>query len=254
MRLPRWMRWSPRSGLDSTRRASTGCDVVLVTGPWLAGVTGVVAALTERLPDQKFVESTDLQPGEAPTAVVFVVSAAASLTESDCALLDAATAETDAVIGAVSKIDVHRNWEEVLASNREVLTAHARALSRRAVGRGGRRARTVNRGSTTLPPRYPIELADTDLAAPKQVAGVELPAPDRRRQARSRCRWRRAGGRGSRRCGTSAARSCGSGGCPSPSGRSRCAAKPSRRGFSCPTSPATAVPRCAPSCRKTPRA
>ena len=100
-------------------------DVVLVTGPWLAGVTGVVAALTERLPDQKFVESTDLQPGEAPTAVVFVVSAAASLTESDCALLDASTAETDAVIGAVSKIDVHRNWEEVLASDREVLTSHA---------------------------------------------------------------------------------------------------------------------------------
>jgi hypothetical protein len=100
-------------------------DAVLVTGPWLAGVTGVVAALSERLPKQTFIESTDLQPGEAPTAVVFVVSAAAGLTESDCALLDAATAETDAVIGAVSKIDVHQNWEDVLAGNREVLASHA---------------------------------------------------------------------------------------------------------------------------------
>jgi hypothetical protein len=100
-------------------------DAVLVTGPWLAGVTGVVAALSERLPKQTFIEPTDLQAGEAPRAVVFVVSAAAALTESDCALLDAATAETDAVIGAVSKIDVHQNWEDVLAGNREVLASHA---------------------------------------------------------------------------------------------------------------------------------
>jgi hypothetical protein len=100
-------------------------DAVLVTGPWLAGVTGVVATLGERLPKQKFVESTDLQAGEAPTVAVFVVSAAATLTESDCALLDASMAETDEVIGAVSKIDVHRNWEEVLAGNREVLGSHS---------------------------------------------------------------------------------------------------------------------------------
>ena len=100
-------------------------DAVLVTGPWLAGVTGLVAALSERLPKQTFIESTDLQAGEAPSVVVFVVSAAAALTESDCALLDAATAETDAVIGVVSKIDVHRNWAEVLTGNRETLAAHA---------------------------------------------------------------------------------------------------------------------------------
>ena len=65
-------------------------DVVLVTGPWMAGVSAVVAALRERLPQHKFVESTELGPGDAPTAVVFVVSAAAQLTGSDCALLDAA--------------------------------------------------------------------------------------------------------------------------------------------------------------------
>ena len=111
----------PQLGTPGTERR----DDVLVTGPWLAGVTGVVAALSERLPKQTFIESTDLQIGEAPLAVVFVVSAAAALTASDCALLDAATAETDAVIGVVSKIDVHQNWEDVLAGNREMLAAHA---------------------------------------------------------------------------------------------------------------------------------
>jgi hypothetical protein len=100
-------------------------DVVLVTGPWLAGVTAVVAALRERLPQHKFVESTELGPGDAPVAVVFVVSAAAQLTASDCTLLDAAAEHTDAVIGVVSKIDVHLNWPEVLAANRDILAAHA---------------------------------------------------------------------------------------------------------------------------------
>jgi len=100
-------------------------DVVLVTGPWLAGVSGVVAALSERLPEHTFIESADLAPGEAPTAVVFVVSAAAALTQSDCALLDAATAHTAVVIGAVSKIDVHRTWHDVVAADRDVLSAHA---------------------------------------------------------------------------------------------------------------------------------
>ena len=100
-------------------------DVVLVTGPWLAGVTAVVAALRERLPQHKFVESTELGPGDAPTAVVFVVSAAAPLTESDCALLDAAAEHTDVVVGVVSKIDVHRNWRDVAAADRDSLAAHA---------------------------------------------------------------------------------------------------------------------------------
>ena len=111
----------PRLGAPMTVRR----DVVLVTGPWLAGVSGVVAALTKQLPEHTFIESTDLAAGEAPTAVVFVVSAAAALTESDCVLLDAATADTDAVIGVVSKIDVHRTWRDVLAADRDVLAAHA---------------------------------------------------------------------------------------------------------------------------------
>ena len=99
-------------------------DVVLVTGPWMAGVSGLVTALRDRLP-QQFVETTELGPGDAPTAVVFVVSAAAQLTDSDCALLDATAEHTDVVIGAVAKIDVHRNWRDVLVANRELLAAHA---------------------------------------------------------------------------------------------------------------------------------
>ena len=112
---------APRIGAPAINRR----DVVLVTGPWLAGVTGVVSALRERLPQHKFVESMELGPGDAPTAVVFVVSAAAALTESDCALLDAAVEDTDVLVGVVSKIDVHRAWRDVLAANCQTLAAHA---------------------------------------------------------------------------------------------------------------------------------
>ena len=105
-------------------------DVVLVTGPWMAGVTAVVAALRERLPQHEFVEATDLGPGDAPTAAVFVVSAAAQLTGSDCALLDAAAEHTDVVVGVVSKIDVHRNWRDVVDANRDTLAAHAPRYAR----------------------------------------------------------------------------------------------------------------------------
>jgi hypothetical protein len=99
-------------------------DVVLVTGPWLAGTTSLIAALRERLPDVTFVETGGLSVVEAPIAVVFVVSAVARLTESDCALLDVAAANTDLVIGVVSKIDAHRNWRDVLAADRQALIAH----------------------------------------------------------------------------------------------------------------------------------
>lgn len=100
-------------------------DVVLVAGPWLAGVSGVVDALRERLPKHTFVEALELGPGDAPMAVVFIVSAAAHLTPSDCALLDAAAEHTDVVVGVVSKIDVHRTWRETLIANRDALRAHA---------------------------------------------------------------------------------------------------------------------------------
>jgi hypothetical protein len=107
--------------------SSPGVDsrnVVLVTGPWLAGATRLIAALQERLPEHEFVETEDLAPTEAPAAVVFAVSAVAPITESDCALVDIAAQHTDLVIGAVSKIDVHRGWRDVLAEDRTRLTAH----------------------------------------------------------------------------------------------------------------------------------
>jgi hypothetical protein len=100
-------------------------DVVLVTGPWLAGSTGLIAALRDRLPDHEFVEAEEIAAAEAPAAVVFVVSAVTPIAESDCALIDLAAQHTDLVIGAVSKIDVHRDWRDVLAENRSRLAAHA---------------------------------------------------------------------------------------------------------------------------------
>ncbi|BBY80928.1 hypothetical protein H7I53_05210 [Mycolicibacterium pulveris] len=100
-------------------------DVVAVTGPWLAGTTSLVAALRDRLPDHTFVEADELGPGQAPAAVVFVVSAVAPLTESDCALLELATRNTDLVVGVVSKIDAHRNWRDIVAADRAALAERA---------------------------------------------------------------------------------------------------------------------------------
>ncbi|MEN3318360.1 MAG: hypothetical protein V7643_1761 [Mycobacterium sp.] len=100
-------------------------DVVLVTGPWLAGTTSLIDALRERMPEHTFVESDELGPSHAPAAVVFVVSAIAPLTESDCALVDLAANYTDLIIGVVAKIDAHRNWRDVLATDRAQLAARA---------------------------------------------------------------------------------------------------------------------------------
>jgi hypothetical protein len=100
-------------------------DVVLVVGPWLAGTTSLICALRERLPEHTFVESDELNPAHAPAAVVFTVSAIAPIAESDCALIDSASKNTDLVVGVVSKIDAHRTWREVLAADRELLTQHA---------------------------------------------------------------------------------------------------------------------------------
>ncbi|GAT06053.1 hypothetical protein [Mycolicibacterium fortuitum] len=96
-------------------------DAVLVAGPWLAGSTSVMAALRERMPQVTFVESTELVAGEAPAAVVFVVSAAAVITESDCALVDLASRYTDLVVGVVSKIDAYRDWRDVRDADAEIL-------------------------------------------------------------------------------------------------------------------------------------
>ena len=41
-------------------------DAVLVTGPWLAGVSSVAAALAQEVPEHTFVEAEDLRAGEVP--------------------------------------------------------------------------------------------------------------------------------------------------------------------------------------------
>ncbi|MCV7059316.1 hypothetical protein H7I76_00080 [Mycolicibacterium vaccae] len=111
-----------------------------MTGPWLAGVSGVAGALAERLPQYTFVESTELASGEAPMAVVFVVSAATTLTGSDVALLDAATPDTDAVIGVVSKVDLYPNWRDV-PDHRPRHAGHLRCSLRPGAWWGRRRTR-----------------------------------------------------------------------------------------------------------------
>ena len=50
--------------------AVTRDDVVLVSGPWLAGTTAVATALRERLPGHNFVEPAELRPAVVPVAVV----------------------------------------------------------------------------------------------------------------------------------------------------------------------------------------
>lgn len=94
---------------------------VLVTGPRRAGVTSLLVRLRERMPGVRFVEAP--QPGADPAAVVFVVSAVAPVTASDCALAARMTGCTDAVIAVVAKVDDHRAWREVLDVSRRRLAA-----------------------------------------------------------------------------------------------------------------------------------
>lgn len=97
--------------------------IVLVGGPEQAGVSGVAAALRERL-GESVVEAAGLPPGAVPTVVVFVVSAAARLVASDCVVLDALCGDCDTVIGVVSKIDAHRAWRDTVAANRIALAGY----------------------------------------------------------------------------------------------------------------------------------
>lgn len=97
-------------------------DTVVVVGPELAGVTAVAEALRGRLDGCAVVERPG--PGLTPDAVVFVTSAAAPISGCDAALLAEVSARTDTVVGAVTKIDVHRTWPAVLEANRCALPDH----------------------------------------------------------------------------------------------------------------------------------
>lgn len=101
--------------------------VVLVAGPPRAGVTSLVAALEEQMPEVAVVEG--VARGETVDAVVLAVSAAAPMTASDCAyldgLLDGPLADViGPVVAVVTKVDAHRRWRDVLAADRAVLAAH----------------------------------------------------------------------------------------------------------------------------------
>lgn len=116
--------------MTGTGGATPGAGrVVLVTGPPRAGVTAMVTELRRRMPSHRFAESADAAV-EGPDAVVFVVSAVAPMTESDCASADLVAETTDAVIAVVSKIDDHRDWHRVLAADRELLGGHGARLRR----------------------------------------------------------------------------------------------------------------------------
>ena len=97
--------------------------VVLVVGPRLAGVDGVIAAVRTHLPGVAVVGAEGFAREGAPDAVLAVVSAVAPVTESDWAPIAAAAARTDLMIGVVSKIDAHRGWRDVMEADRMLVAA-----------------------------------------------------------------------------------------------------------------------------------
>lgn len=97
----------------------TPARVVLVVGPRLAGVDGVVAALGAALPEVAV--SSGRGPAGAAIAggvVVAVVSAVAPLTRTDWGLVERAAVGGAPVVAVVSKIDAHRRWRDVLEADR----------------------------------------------------------------------------------------------------------------------------------------
>ena len=177
-------------------------DVVLVTGPWLAGASGLIAALRDRLPEHEFVEAEEVRPADAPVAVVFVVSAVAPITESDCALIDLATRHTDLVIGAVSKIDVHRSWRVVLAEDRSRLAAHA-ARYRETPWVGVAAAPDLGEPNIDeLVDMLRTRLDDVDVKRRNRLRAWDSRLQIRNRAVRQRWRGGRSAGAGDRTAGT----------------------------------------------------
>lgn len=94
--------------------------VIAVAGPPGGGLSTVAAVLADALPDHRIVEWTDLQRGDTPAVVVLVVTAAAPMTPSQVDLLRSVpgVAGRVPVVAAVSRIDLHRGWADVLEVNR----------------------------------------------------------------------------------------------------------------------------------------
>jgi hypothetical protein len=132
--------------------------VIAVVGPPSAGVTSLAEVLAERLPEHAVVEASC---AGAPDAVVFVTSAVAPLVDSDLDLIDSASARTELLVAAVSKIDAHRRWRDVLAADRAL-----------AVGRDGRHLRTAWVGVAAAPD---LGEPDVDLLVDTLRAGLAEP-------------------------------------------------------------------------------
>jgi hypothetical protein len=133
--------------------------VIAVVGPPSAGVTSLAAVLAERLPEHAVIEAAS---AAAPDAVVFVTSAVAPLVDSDLDLIESAAARTELVVAAVSKIDAHRRWRDVLAADRAL-----------AVGRDGRHRRTAWVGVAAAP-----DLGDPDVDELVDTLRARLAEPD----------------------------------------------------------------------------
>ena len=109
--------------------------VVLVVGPPLSGVGGVVDGLRRQRPELTVVAIDGLASSRPPDAVLVVVSAVAPVTRSDWELVAPAAARADLVVGVVTKIDAHRDWREVGDADRALVASwDARAASMPWVG------------------------------------------------------------------------------------------------------------------------
>ncbi|GLP78080.1 hypothetical protein TUM20983_51900 [Mycobacterium antarcticum] len=109
--------------------------VILVVGPPLSGVGGVVDGLRRQRPDLTVVGIDGVARQRPPDAVLVVVSAVAPVTRSDWVLVAPAAARADLVVGVVAKVDAHREWRTVADADRKLVSAwDARAAAMPWVG------------------------------------------------------------------------------------------------------------------------
>ncbi|GLP81153.1 hypothetical protein [Mycobacterium antarcticum] len=109
--------------------------VILVVGPPLSGIGGVVDGLRRQRPDLTIFGIDGVARQRPPDAVLVVVSAVAPVTRSDWVLVAPAAARADLVVGVVAKVDAHREWRDVADADRKLVSAwDARAAAMPWVG------------------------------------------------------------------------------------------------------------------------
>lgn len=155
--------------------------VIAVAGPPSAGVSSLVRHLGARLPECLVVEAAE---ATAPDAVVVAASAAAPLARSDVDLIERVTARTGLVVGAVTKVDAHRDWRGVLAADAEALIRRDRRY-RRASWVGVAAAPDLgDPDADELVAILRAGLCDPELASRNRLRAAEFDA-DRTRRRRS---------------------------------------------------------------------